>query len=717
MRSFLLLCLVGLALAVSPKFEHLDRQLDALINGVSSDARHLLSVSAFTKPTTSDTFKSMMHNYYDTAIGATTATGETITDAGEVGKTLLDPLSYSTLSVDADALDAVNEQIEAASEIMEQLDDYTGMVEAVMGPIFSLFLKDPAEKICSRTKLASTNLKDLHPTAPTCSKPAANAFSVLSTFSGKCFETCEDAGKAKDIKAHHVTMPGSTQSLVDGMKAMYGITVPAPPTDAELVTAVHAVKAWSADDHGAWCKSKCDTASEHSFGGFSVCFDKKRVSFKRATSAPPTCGADAHLFGGKCWSTKDPVTCPAAPSPFTTKIDGFFCQMSCPAALPVHCGAWCAKSKTACSMKIAATTFSGIVSAVRIAGIIATAGFSVIPASHTATDVREARIFGGLLAMQFLLHEVTAWADGAKEFHGKDDAKTVTSKVKAAFYKAFRNGCLEQAAAKLKVKMDDPAEVAKCTTLESQFEAGMGKFQTDFFGDGKTLGAKQETVVKIVDVRPYDPTGALHFLADGIQNFAAPACDELDDQIIIDSMGKEITLDVDSNDTLDKIKQKIHEKEGIPVDQMRLLYVNALCEDGKRTLADYNIKGKTTLVLVLRHYGTAAAATAGMHIHLKFVTGKGLTLDVDPTDTMDIVKYKLMAKLTDAQEGINPDTQSANARQIITTDQMELVANKKKLKAEDGLKTLAALNIPNDATVNVILRVRGGAMASLKSRF
>jgi len=524
MRFFLLVSCVALALAVSPKFEQLDRQLDALLNDADLlNTRDLISVSALTKPTKDSTFKSMFE-YFKVAVETTTATGDVITDGSEVGKAMLDPSNFATLNVDADALDAVNEQMEAASEIMEHINEYAGMVEAVMGPVFSLFLKDPAEKICSRTKMASINLKNLLPSAPTCAKPAANAFSVLSFFSGKCFQTCEDAAKAKGIKAHHVKMPGSAQPLMDGMKAMFGFSAPAPLTDAQIVAAVNGVKAFSPDDHGAWCKSKCDPASKHSFGGFSVCFDKKRISFKRATSAPPTCGADAHLFGGKCWSTKETVTCPAAPSPFTTKSAGFFCQMACPAALPVPCGAWCAKSKIACGMKIAATTFSGIVSAVKIAGIIATAGAS-IPADLAATALDEARKFAGMMAMQMLLQGVMYWANGAKEFHGKDDTKTVSSKVKAAFYKAFKNRCLEQAAEKLKVKMDllVPAEVTKCTTLEGQFMAGMDKFQNDLVGDGKTLGGMKDS--KIVDLaKSLDPTGVLKFLA----NFVVPACNELD---------------------------------------------------------------------------------------------------------------------------------------------------------------------------------------------
>ncbi|KAJ0612796.1 putative Ubiquitin-like domain-containing protein [Helianthus annuus] len=141
--------------------------------------------------------------------------------------------------------------------------------------------------------------------------------------------------------------------------------------------------------------------------------------------------------------------------------------------------------------------------------------------------------------------------------------------------------------------------------------------------------------------------------------------------------GETVTRIIKPSDTVKRIKDIIQDKVHIPHHEQELIF-NEMVLDNNDTLSSYNINNKSTLT-VMRVSG------GFMYIFIKKLTGKTITLVVEPFDTIQNMKSKIQN------------------REGIPSCQQRLILNGKNL--EDG-HTLTDYGVHKGSTIHLSLKLR-----------
>ena len=151
--------------------------------------------------------------------------------------------------------------------------------------------------------------------------------------------------------------------------------------------------------------------------------------------------------------------------------------------------------------------------------------------------------------------------------------------------------------------------------------------------------------------------------------------------------GKITALDVESSDSVEAVKDKLRDREGIPADRQRLSCAGKQLEND-RTLSDCNVSAEATVYLALYLRGGVREPRDGEYtVFVKSLTGQQWEFRVTAADLIEQLKVDI-----------------AEATGSAAVDIRLIFAGK---RLEDG-RSLGDYNIANESTLHMVLRRRAG---------
>eukprot|EP00930_Biecheleria_cincta_P074345 TRINITY_DN61554_c0_g1_i1.p1 TRINITY_DN61554_c0_g1~~TRINITY_DN61554_c0_g1_i1.p1 ORF type:complete len:686 (+),score=136.92 TRINITY_DN61554_c0_g1_i1:42-2099(+) len=206
--------------------------------------------------------------------------------------------------------------------------------------------------------------------------------------------------------------------------------------------------------------------------------------------------------------------------------------------------------------------------------------------------------------------------------------------------------------------------------------------------EGRTVASNiQSESTKDMDFAPEQQLSALCELKDNNIQSKEPEAHRAAGALIQVEIGlmsgKQFALEALASDTVADLKARIGRQESIPEGQKQLLLDGQALDDSCRPFENQWEDQNTMLQLIVSPPASDPTTGEKAHVTVKTLAGKAIELDIDISDTVDMVKAQI-----EGQEGIPADEQN-------------LISGGKQL---DGSCTLSECGIGHGMTIYLVRR-------------